>query len=195
MLKIDNSLIIEDGKLLNAVTGSPDVPTVPVINGIRIGDLYWATEDLKYDDGLGGITVVRDVVSEGVNLGDVYLYTFEAARRVVPKIQQGWRFATELDMISLIPIFGSTTLCTALKSTSGWTDGANGTNASGLNMKPCGFLNYAGVHADVGSKWGTIMAPSTFRDVYFIQYSNTGLPAGKLGLNEYGGTIRLVKDV
>lgn len=58
---------------------------------IKIGNISWAKKDLSIDDGLGGIKII-----EGI-----YYYTWEAANRVVSKIN-GWHIPSHNEFIDSI---------------------------------------------------------------------------------------------
>ena len=82
MIYKHNGSIITDigGKWLS----HSDTPTPPTLEEITIGTQTWTKYNLNYDDGLGGVHIVNDVVDirDNHHYGTQYYYTWDAAVRI-----------------------------------------------------------------------------------------------------------------
>lgn len=127
----------------NTPTGIADLAFIPVLWGgnfpgfvgeVTIGDVTWADSNVAIDDGEGGIITQELHDVNGVDLGTQYYYTYEAAQRIANKLV-GWRLPTADEAHKLFQVD-----IMSLMSTTAWTYN-NGTNQTGLNMKPVGYCN------------------------------------------------------
>lgn len=103
-------------------------------SAVKIGNQTWLKCNLDVDDGGSGIKRFDNVTVNGVNFGTQYYYTWDAAVRVAASIP-GWHLPTSAEWNQLD--FNNTD---KYRSTTGWSDGGNGTNAAGLNIIPVGRL-------------------------------------------------------
>ena len=86
----------------------------------------------------------------------------------------GWHLPSDTEWNILVNHFGSG----ALKSTSGWKDGGNGTNSSGFTGLPAGYRNYNGTFAYVGmygSFWSSTELDGSYAWGRYLDYDNSAL--------------------
>lgn len=100
----------------------------------------WMAQNLNYK--AQGSYAYDDKESSRKELG--LLYTWEAAIESCPN---GWHLATDSEWSMLVTMFGGTDKAGgALKSASDWTEGGNGTNASGFGALPAGIRRDGGYY-------------------------------------------------
>ncbi len=134
------------------------------------------------------------------------LYKYKAALDACP---QGWHLPTDKEWMVLEMQLGmlkeeaikrrtrSKNVGKLLKSTNGWIQNGNGTNASGLNMQPAGY------HGGDGSEFGSINVYASFwtatatddQKAYgrFLYYAKHGV-FRHVWAQSYGFSVRCVKD-
>jgi len=132
------------GICLLAITNSTKAQTTGTFTDPRDGQVYktitvedplkgtsvtWLAQNLNYQ--VSGAKPYDNDESYRKNLG--LLYTAEQARQACPP---GWHIPSKTEFESLLK--ENTT--EALKSTKGWSNNGNGTNASGFNAFPAGYI-------------------------------------------------------
>lgn len=123
---VGNSYAIE-----NVTIQNPD-PELAEINGtiskiVKNRNIYWS--DFLTVDQLHGINNIIGVVG--------YSYRKNYIRdNIIPNLSGGWRSPTLQEMQDLLDDWTSI----QLRSTSLWQDIPNGTNESGMNFTPCGYV-------------------------------------------------------
>jgi uncharacterized protein (TIGR02145 family) len=109
-----------------------------------VGKVTWMAQNLRF---LTADSWAYDNKEKYVqNLGR--LYTWWAAIKACPA---GWRLPDVADWEALINAFGGDKNANVLKSTSGWTNGGNGSNTSGFSGLPGGNRSMDGVFYGLGS--------------------------------------------
>jgi len=130
---------------------------------VKIGDAEWMAENLKtskfqngeiipnakpmqewydavYNKKSGWCSYLQED-SMNTKYGKLYNYTaVKDSRGVCPT---GWHVSTDEDWDKMMAYLGADAL-DKIKSSSGWRDGKNGTNASGFNALPGGFRAHKG---------------------------------------------------
>lgn len=184
MIYKHNGSIITDigGKWLS----HSDTPTPPTLEEITIGTQTWTKYNLNYDDGLGGVHIVNDVVDirDNHHYGTQYYYTWDAAVRIANSIE-GWHLPSNSEYITLIqydPGFGGDDQ---------WYL---------LDVIPVGYELYeSGVYStgdigDYGYFWSSTASNS---EVNRLKVSNTGDSIDLGGVSHttpYYYSVRLIKD-
>ena len=154
---------------------------------ITIGNQIWMSSNMAIDDGGDGISIVNDVTANNVNFGTVYYYSQSAAERIVQSLaSQGWRLPTSTDYQTLVSSAGS---YNAIRSTSGWDNGSNGTNTSGFNMIPVG--RYTGSVSNAGA----CCPMRTSSNLVCVGYTSGFTNSTQSAFMNNGCIVRLVKDV
>lgn len=114
----DNKVLTHDSKWLKEATPAPPGPS---FQEITIGTQTWTAEDLRIDDGQGGITVTQ---SGG------YIYTPAAAARVANSIS-GWHLPSLSEFRTFVNTAGSGT---NVMLNGAWMTAT--TNSTGFNAIP-----------------------------------------------------------
>ena len=122
------------------------------------------------------------------------LYTWAAAKTVCPS---GWHLPSTTEWKTLFTaVGGSSTAGTVLKSTGGWYNDGNGTDAFGFSALPAGGRYYGGGY-DAEGIYATFWS-STEIDSYFAYYMYLyyHYDYAFLGYDDkdYGFSVRCVKD-
>lgn len=107
-----------------------------VYNVVTIGSQTWMAQNLNYE------TADSYCYNDDVNNCSRYgrLYTWFAAKTACPS---GWHLPSKIEWeILLAAVGGASTAEPALKSTSGWSNNFNITNASGFSALPSGARSY-----------------------------------------------------
>lgn len=108
----------------------------------------------------------------------------------------GWHVPTDEEWSAVVDLWGgSAEAGVALKSTQGWFEGGNGTNASGLNGVPGGVrfnngnFNFAGSY----SSWWSSSPNGDFAWGRFLYHDNEGVIRDYYGPS-FGFSVRCVED-
>ena len=112
---------------------------------IIIGDQTWMAENLNYE------TTDSYCYGDNSKNCNVYgrLYTWDAAMSACP---DGWYLPTSAEMYTLFTTVGGVaTAGKVLRSTTGWNDSGNGTDAFGFSVLPGGRRYDTGTYHDVGN--------------------------------------------
>ena len=133
-----------DGKELTEgmLTDSRDGQTYRTV---KIGNQVWMAENLNYETA--NSYCYKDSVSKCTKYGR--LYTWAAAKTACPS---GWHLPTEVEFKELVAtVGGSSTAGKMLKSTSGWDESGNGTDAYLFTALPAGeWSDNGGIYRDEG---------------------------------------------
>ena len=153
---------------------------------VKIGKQTWMAENLALNDGGEGIYH---------NNGHTY-YTWEAAVRVASSVD-GWHLPSQEEWETLFAAVGGIdTAGTMLKSTKGWNQNGNGTDAYGLSLLPSGcrygngYFDYAG---DVAYFWSSAEYDSNFAYYVLLGYNDEGAYL-YYGRKNNAFAVRLVKN-
>ena len=160
---------------------------------VTIGTAKWLSTNLAIDDG--GTGIYHQTVNYGQGNVTEYYYTYAAALRVANSLD-GWHLPNLNDWGYLLTQAGASTAGKALKSTYGWKNSKNGTDAYGFAAFPAGYYSNdytsfygTGSYVDY---WESGMANSTaayYREMYgadSVYYYYKSVNQGCL--------VRLVKD-
>jgi uncharacterized protein (TIGR02145 family) len=155
-----------------------------------VGKVTWMAQNLRF---LTADSWAYDNKKKYVqNLGR--LYTWWAAIKACPA---GWRLPDVADWEALINAFGGDKNANVLKSTSGWTNGGNGSNTSGFSGLPGGNRSMDGVFyglGSVGAWWSSSEKSNLFEWNPALNYYN-GLFYRNYYYNEKDGlSVRCLRD-
>ncbi len=151
---------------------------IPNINGAvsTSGGWSWYNNDSTYENPYGK------------------LYNWYAAHDIRNVCPAGWHVPTNEEWTLLTNFLGGESVAgTKLKSTSGWYNGGNGTNESGLNFRPSGFFLFGGFpFGDAGCWWSSSVSSSYawFRNLY---YGSGSINKGYYS-KDVGFAIRCLRD-
>ena len=114
---------------------------------VTIGNQEWMAENLAYKPSIGNYWAYDNDNTNVAKYG--YLYDWQTAKNVCPS---SWHLPSDREWTVLTDhLGGQNESGTKMKSTSGWKDGGNGTNESGFNAFPGGFLTIVGNFDFIGS--------------------------------------------
>ncbi|MCK4661303.1 MAG: hypothetical protein KAT68_00445 [Bacteroidales bacterium] len=189
-----------------------------VYHVVTIGTQVWMAENLKvtkYNNGTaiplvttdntawGNLTAPgycwynNDQASYGNTYGALYKWATVNTGNLCPT---GWHVPTDAEWITLIDYLAanghSGAEGTALKATSGWNSGGNGTDNYGFSALPSGFRNYGGYFEDVGDYggWWSATDYSTFYAWGRLTGYNQSTVYRFYNFKTYGFSVRCVKD-
>ena len=186
------------------VIGESDVTVVGTFqntlpfNTVTIGNRVWAKEDLRLDDGQGGITLVDTYsTTDGSHIIGA-TYTIAAAQRIVASVP-GWRIPTSSDWNNLFSnVGGVSTAGKMLKSTYGWqnrtsTPGSgNGIDAYGWTGLP--YIKDGNNWRFYNSYWHCIPVGSSVATGWYLSWSNDKAAYTTSTSSSRTYHLRLVKD-
>lgn len=196
--KDDDEPVIIDGTY-GAFTDTRDNKTYKTI---KIGEQEWMAENLSFQT-TSGSWFIWNSKSEGDKYGRVY--TFDAAIEAVPA---GWHLPSDEEWKELELYLGlseaeventgirGSDQGNKLKSTSGWAENGNGTNAFGFGALPGGFRTSFGsslANEYYGLWWTATAADSSTAWFRMIQSSNTGI-IRNLAYKEEAYSVRCIKN-
>lgn len=165
---------------------------------IKIGNQTWMAENLRYNIESSRLNPMNPSIEYGK------LYNWNTVMKATPK---GWHLPSdeewnELEMALGMPAVDVTNTGwrrgtdhgTGMKSTTGWYNSGNGTNASGFNAFPAGFysgsFHYLG---DNASFWSSTENSGSHAWYRFLHYG--GATVNRLSTNKtYSFSCRCVKD-
>lgn len=102
---------------------------------VKIGDQVWMAENLAFSPDSGVFSTYRNDTAKISKYG--YLYDWETAKEVCPT---GWHLPSNAEWFVLTNFLGEEVAGTKMKSNTGWYNNGNGTNESGFNGFPGGYL-------------------------------------------------------
>ncbi|MBO7513583.1 MAG: fibrobacter succinogenes major paralogous domain-containing protein [Fibrobacter sp.] len=190
---------------------------------VKIGDQTWMAENLNYADSVKTPSLLKrnwcydDKVENCVIAGR--LYTWAAAIDSVAlyddgngvdcgygktctlpaKVQgvcpDGWHLPTKTEWTTLFTEVGEgSAVNKILKSTSGWNNNGNGTDAYGFSALPTGHRSNDGYFCDAGYLayfWSASNIDSFYAFSVFLYYGNDG---AVLLIKNLGFSVRCIKD-
>ena len=183
-------LYLGSNKIKEGYLGSNKVYDSFPYKTVKIGNQIWMAENLRMDDGGGGVQIQNYGVQYGFDYGKQYFYTIDAAVRISNKIN-GWHLPTKAEVDTLInSVGGSSNASKVLKTTLGWKN-TNGTDAYGFSM--IGARESGRAQGEHSWFWTTTKNGSNYYVPHFSYNTDS------LGYNDDWGynwliSIRLVKD-
>jgi uncharacterized protein (TIGR02145 family) len=107
----------------------------------------------------------------------------------------GWKLASDADWVQLVNSVGGQSLAgTRMKTTSGWSEGNNGTNESGFTGLPAGYRVENGTFVNLGSigTWWSTTESKTFEAIDFYLALSGSLSRGSTP-KQRGESVRCIK--
>jgi uncharacterized protein (TIGR02145 family) len=107
----------------------------------------------------------------------------------------GWKLATDADWVQLVNSVGGQSLAgTRMKTTSGWSEGNNGTNESGFTGLPGGYRVENGTFVNLGSigTWWSSTESKTFEAIDFYLSLSGSLSRGSTP-KQRGESVRCIR--
>ena len=172
---------------------------------IEIGDQTWMAENLVYkaatgcwaypDDGYEEYEIYKNYKIYG------YLYNWEAANKSCPA---GWHLPTSDEWVNLIEKSGGKDFAaTGLKSKTGWGDTTNGSNLSGFNALPGGYVVYEPGYKSTSFKdiikravwWNATEDESELVWNFFIAAFNATHVFNQVASKDNGYSVRCVQNL
>ena len=177
-------------KIKEVYLGSNKVYTSFPYKIVKIGNQIWMAENLRMDDGGGGVSIQNYGTQYGLDYGTQYFYTIEAATRIANKIN-GWHLPSKAEVDTLInSVGGSSNACKVLKTRLGWKN-TNGTDAYGFSM--IGAREGGRVQGDQSWFWTTTKKGSNYYVPQF-NYNTNSLDYNNGWGASWPVSIRLIKD-
>ena len=157
---------------------------------VKIGAQWWMAENLNY--GTANSDCYNDNSSNCSKYGR--LYTWAAAKTVCPS---GWHLPSTTEFKTLFTaVGGSSTAGTVLKSTGGWYNDGNGTDAFGFSALPAGNRRNNGYYNDEGNYayfWSSKEYDSSNAYRMYLYYNHDNAYLSYCS-KDYGFSVRCVKD-
>jgi hypothetical protein len=193
----DNKVLTHDNKWLKEAAAP--VPPGPSFQEVTIGTQTWTAEDLRIDDGQGGITVTQ---SGG------YIYTPAAAARVANSIS-GWHLPSLSEFSTLASTVGESNGTNLMLNGAWWGDTTNSIGFNGVPLDNYSGDGYTGniacymlvesgtptIDPDIGELW---------YNYGYLQYdydydwerslTKVGTGPDMYGYSRADGFLRLIKD-
>lgn len=183
-------LYLGSNKIKEAYLGSNKVYDSFPYKTVKIGDQIWMAENLRMDDGGGGVQIKNYGVQYGLDYGTQYFYTIDAAIRIANKIN-GWHLPTKAEVDTLInSVGGSSNACKVLKTRLGWKN-TNGTDAYGFSM--IGAREGGREQGDCSWFWTTTKNGSNYYYVPIFKYNSNSLKYENSWEAVWPVSIRLIK--
>jgi uncharacterized protein (TIGR02145 family) len=199
----------------NTVTDCRDGQTYKTVT---IGTQTWMADNLNYADSAampnlkGNSWCYNNRADSCAKYGRLYTWTAAmniassyqsvSASAVIATLQQGacpagWHIPTSAEWTTLVNyVGGSSTAGTKLKSTSGWYDSGNGTDAYGFSALPAGNRDYDGDFVYVGHYANFWSATEDATD--YAYYRDLGYSYADMDTVNYGKdnafSVRCVQD-
>ena len=184
-------LYLGSNKIKEVYLGSSKVYASFPYKTVKIGNQIWMAENLRMDDGGGGVQIQNYGIQYGLDYGTQYFYTIDAATRIVNKIN-GWHLPSKAEVDTLInSVGGSSNACKVLKTRLGWKN-TNGTDAYGFSM--IGAREGGRAQGEQAWFWTTTKKGSNYYAPQF-NYNTNSLDYNNGWGGRWPATIRLIKDV
>jgi len=167
------------------VTDSRDSKTY---KWVRIGSQVWMAENLNYSTGNSRC---YDNSSSNCNTYG-RLYDWNTAKNACPS---GWHLPSDAEWTTLTNFVGSDA-GKKLKSTSGWNNGGNGTDANGFTALPGGYRGGSGTFSSFGFNgywWSSTEYGTAYAYYRSMDYGNSGVDRD-IDDKGYGWSVRCVRD-
>ena len=171
---------------IGSITDSRDGQTYKTVT---IGSQTWMAQNLNFE------TANSYCYNDSTKYCEKYgrLYMWGAATIACPT---GWHLPTEAEFKTLFTaVGGQSTASKILKSTSGWNNSGNGTDAYLFSALPAGYRNGGGEYISEGSQayfWSSTESNSNFVFNIFLHY-NSGKAEEYVNLRDVGFSVRCVK--
>ena len=129
----------------------------------------------------------------GLKYGKLYnWFAVNDPRELAPA---GWKLASDADWVQLVNSVGGQSLAgTRMKTTSGWSEGNNGTNESGFTGLPAGYRVENGTFVNLGSigTWWSSTESKTFEAIDFYLALSGSLSRGSTP-KQRGESVRCIR--
>ena len=166
---------------------------------VQIGNQCWMAENLRFNASGSWL----NNANPSSNYGRLYnwstLMVGSSTSSSVPSGVQGicpngWHIPSDAEFTTMINTIGGV-LGTAMKSSTGWNNNGNGTNTSGFNAFPSGFIFQGGFYDLGGSTifWSSTEDSSTSAWCYYLGSSSSGIQRND-NPKTYGYSCRCVRD-
>lgn len=157
---------------------------------VTIDNQTWMAENLNFETA--NSYCYKDSANYCTKYGS--LYTWEAATTACPS---GWHLPTKAEFEILFTAVGGKLIAgEMLKSTSGWHDGGNGTDAFAFSALPAGYRDGAGYYDIEGLYvyfWSSTECDSGYAYHMTLSYSKVKASL-KEGNMDDGFSVRCLKD-
>lgn len=162
------------------------------------GDYKVMKYNLAVDDGGPGI-YHTEIISNGVNLGTQYYYTYEAAHRISVSLSE-WQLPGRDTLRSIFAAIANETerpyiyvssRTDEFRSTYGWNNGKNGTDLQGFNALPCGDGTLSTV-GEIASYWSDSDYSDNTNKAYCVRLSPNSTNVLPIHKSSYS-QVRLIK--
>lgn len=160
---------------------------------VAIGSQTWMAENLNFE------TEDSYCYNDSAEYCEKYgrLYEWASAMEACPS---GWHLPNKDEWLALFAFVGdSSSANLGLKSTNGWIDNLNGSDAYGFSMLPGGFRDVGGVYINekrVAFFWSSADKDDTF--AYYMSFVSTSSkqadPSMKLDYKNEALSVRCVRD-
>ena len=160
---------------------------------VKIGNQVWMAENLNFE------TEDSYCYNDSAEYCEKYgrLYEWASAMEACP---MGWHLPSKEEWHALFTAVGdSSSANLGLKSTNGWIDNLNGSDAYGFSMLPGGFRDVGGVYINekrVAFFWSSADKDDTF--AYYMSFVSTSSkqadPSMKLDYKKEALSVRCVRD-
>ncbi len=177
----------KNGEKNGSMTDSRDGQTYKTV---KIGDQVWMAQNLNYETA--NSYCYNDNATNCTKYGR--LYTMTAAKSACPS---GWHLPTQTEWNTLFTTVGGQSVAgTKLKSTSGWCENGNGTDAFSFSALPAGERNYDGSFIpedSFASFWGFAEDDGYGAYCMHLSFSSDGVDLSFDG-KDNGYSVRCLKD-
>lgn len=185
----DNKVLTHDSKWLKEATPAPPGPS---FQEVTIGTQTWTAEDLRIDDGQGGITVTQ---SGG------YIYTPAAAARVANSIS-GWHLPSLSEFRTFVNTVGSNNGTNVMLNGAWMTATTNSTGFNAIPQERAGSSDgpyeetYYMLTESINDNetYGLIYLLGDYEDPSWIDITFLASPDWWQTKTTNGGFLRLIKD-
>ena len=171
---------------IGSITDSRDGQSYKTVS---IGSQTWMAQNLNFE------TANSYCFNDSTKYCEKYgrLYMWGAATTACPT---DWHLPTKEEFETLFTaVGGQSTASKILKSTSGWNNSGNGTDAYLFSALPAGYRNGGGEYISEGSQayfWSSTESNSNFVFNIFLHY-NSGKAEEYVNLKDVGFSVRCVK--
>jgi len=162
---------------------------------VTIGSQTWMAENLNYKTDKS--YCYGDVESNCSKYGRLYWCEVDLPERETP-CPSGWHLPTKAEFETLLSaVGGESTAGAKLKSTSGWSNSGNGTDAYSFSALPAGFWNYIwGYSREGGSAYFLSSSVGNPTPLPYFMYLNDDSDEASLSAwtRDNSFSVRCVKD-
>lgn len=192
-------------------------PTQQIAKSIKISHQEWMPQNLNVDRFRNGDVIPQaktdqewqqynqqgkpawcyyeNLEANGAKYGRMYnWYAVNDKRGLAP---EGWRIPIDRDWADLGHTLGSEEIAGyAMKATSGWNEGGNGSNSSKFNGVPGGYRHYNGQFSSAGDNgfwWSADMYDADNANASYLSKSLENLYRNYFNRG-YGFSVRCIKE-